>query len=348
MTLNEMKQLAIHSVKKTAPTTFSVENVDAALQDGFKELAGSINQFMKNRYDIYEILIAAAEEIVPNRVIDGMGIFAEVKSVPQGQKTRFKVSGLGKMRAKQFLTRVGLSGVYETFRLDTEYFEVGAHAIGGACSIDFERMLDGEENLSDLMDIMTEGLVDSLYLEVQTALRSALNAQGRPAVNKYTGNGFNAAEMVKLVNVVKAYGSGAVIMAPPEFVGAMGPDAIVPVSGNIPGVYHPQDIDAIHNQGYINIFRGTPVVQFKNSFVDTDNVKTWIDPQLAYVLPTGGNKVVKIVLEGATQVNDFKNRDNSMEIHFYKKMGAAILTHYNWAIYQNTGIAQTYESPYGI
>lgn len=347
MTLNEMKELALHSVKRTAPTTFSVENVDAALQDGFKELAGSINQFMKNRYDIYEILIAAAEEVVPNRVIDALGIFAEVKQVGQGQKVRFK-SPLGKMRAKQFLTRVGLSGVYETFRLDTEYFEVSGHAIGGACTIDFERMLDGEENLSDLMNIMTDGLVDSIYLEVQNALRNAFNAQGRPSVNKYTGNTFKADEMVKLVNIVKAYGAGAVIMAPPEFVGAMGADAIVPVSNNIAGVYHPQDIDAIHNQGYINIFRGTPVVQFKNSFVDTDNVKTWIDPQLAYVLPTGGNKVVKVVLEGQTQINDFKNRDNSMEIHFYKKMGAAILTHYNWAIYQNTGIAQTYESPYGI
>ena len=76
--------------------------------------------------------------------------------------------------------------------------------------------------------------------------------------------------------------------------------------------------------------------------------KTWIDPRLAYILPTGGEKVVKVVLEGDTQVNDFKNRDNSMEIHVYKKMGAAILTHYNWAIYENTGITQTFDSPYGV
>ena len=32
-----------------------------------------------------------------------------------------------------------------------------------------------------------------------------------------------------------------------------------------------------------------------------------------------------------------------MEIHAYKKMGCAILTHYNWCIYQNTGITQTYQ-----
>jgi len=34
---------------------------------------------MKNRYDIYEILIETADEIVPNRVIDALGTVAELK-----------------------------------------------------------------------------------------------------------------------------------------------------------------------------------------------------------------------------------------------------------------------------
>ena len=209
-------------------------------------------------------------------------------------------------------------------------------------------MLDGAETMSELMDIVTESLTNSVYVEVQKALRAAINATGRPTVNKYTGANFDPAEMLKLINVVRAYGSGAVIFAPPEFVAAMGPDAIVPVGTNYQGVYHPQDIDRIHNQGYINIFRGTPIVQIPQSFIDENNEKTYIDPQLAYIFPTGQERVVKIVFEGDTQINDFKNKDNSMEIHVYKKMGAAILTHHNWAIYQNTGIEQTMESPYSM
>lgn len=346
-TLNEIKELALHAAKGTAPATFSVENVNDALLDAMKGLAGSVNQFMKNRYDIYDILIQTADEIVPNKVIDAVGIFADVQVVGQGQKALFK-RRIGKNRAKKFLTQVGLSGVYETFRLDTETFEVPAMAVGGAVTIDFERFLDGAEDMAELMDIITEGLTDSVYIEVQKALRGALNSTARPAVNKYTGSDFSGDEMLKLVNVVRAYGSGAVIFAPPEFIAAMGADAIVPVGTSYQGVYSPKDIEAIHDQGYINIFRGTPIVQIPQSFIDENNVKTWIDPQLAYILPTGGEKVVKVVLEGQTQINDFKNRDNSMEIHVYKKMGVAILAQYNWAIYQNTGITQTYESPYGI
>ena len=346
-TLKEIKELAIHAAAGTAPSNFSVENVNAALLDQIRDLAGSMNQFMKNRYDIYDIIIETADEIVPNKVINALGTFAEVQVVGQGDKAIFK-KGIGKNRAKKFLTQVGLSGVYETFRLDKETFEVPAYAVGGGATIDFERFLDGAENMADLMDIITEGLTDAVFGEVQKALKAAVTATGRPAANLVSHNTFDAEKMMSLISVVRAYGQSAVIFAPPEFVGAMGADAIVPVGSNYKGVYSPKDIDAIHDTGYVNLFRGTPIVQIPQSFIDENNEKTWIDPQLAYVLPTGGEKVVKVVLEGQTQINDFKNRDNSMEIYAYKKMGAAILTHYNWGIYQNTGITQTYDSPYGI
>lgn len=348
-TFQELKELALHAAKNTVPANFTNETVDvnAAFADSLKEYAGSINQFMKNRYDIYDIIIQTVDDIVPNNVIDAVGIFAEVQTVPQGQKALFK-RRLGKDRAKKFLTQVGLSGLYETFRLDSDTFELSAHAVGGAVSIDFERLLDGAETMAELMDIVTDSLTNSVYVETQKVLRAAINATGRPSVNKFTGANFDPQEMLKLITVVRAYGTGAVIFAPPEFVAAMGPDAIVPVGANYQGIYHPQDIDRIHNQGYINIFRGTPIVQMPQSFINTDNEKTYIDPQLAYIFPTGQEKVVKIMFEGSTQINDFKNKDNSMEIHIYKKMGSAILTHHNWAIYQNTGIDQTMESPYSM
>ena len=340
MTLEELKKLAIYAAKNEAPANFSVDNVDAALADGLRDLAGSINQFMKNRYDIYDIIITAVDEVVPKNVIDAVSIFAEVQQVPQGQKAIFKQK-VGRARAKQFLTQVGLSGVYETFRLDNKTFELGGHAVGGATTLDFERMLDGAEIMSEYVDVLTEGQTEAVYREIQKALRAALN--DKPNTNKVIQNGFDADKMFKLCSVVKAYGNGAVIFAPPEFVGAMGPDAIVPVGTNYQGIYHPQDIDRIHNEGYINIFRGTPIVQIPQSYVDENNVATYIDPQLAYVLPTGGDRVVKVVLEGNTQIYDWTNKDNSLEIDTYRKLGVAILTQHNWGIYQNTGITQTYQ-----
>lgn len=347
MTINELKQLAIHAVKGTAPETFSVDHVNAALTDGLKALNSSINEFMKNRYDIYEIIMAAADEIVPKNVLDAFGAFAEVQQVPQGVKAIFK-KGVGRNRAKKFLTQVGLSGVYETFRLDAETFELGGKAIGGACTMDFERFLDGAESLADLMSVITTGLTEAMYGEVQRALMSAVNAAKRPAANKVVYAGFDSDAMFKLVSTVKAYDSNAIIFAAPEFIGAMGADAIVPVGVNNVGVYHPQDIDAIHNTGYITLFRGTPIVQIPQSYTDESNTTTYVNPQFAYVLPAGKEKVVKIVLEGNTQIYDFTNRDNSIEINAYKKVGVAILAHNNWGIYQNTALVDHSADPYDI
>ena len=345
MTLQEMKDLALCAAKNEVPANFTENDVNGALAEGLKELCSSVNQFMKNRYDLYEIVIEAADEIVPNKVIDAVGIFAEVKQVAQGQKALF-TTRLGRSRARKFLTQAGLSGVYESFRLDKGQFEVSAHAEGGAVSIDFERMLDGADIMSDCIEILTQAQVDSVYQNVQRALRDAVGQAGVPANNRAITNQFVSSEMVKIVNTVRAYGNGAVIFAPPEFISEMGADDIVPVGANYQGVYHPQDIDAIHNTGYINIFRGTPIVQIPQSWVDEKNVETWIDPQLAYILPTGGERIVKIVFEGNTQMYDFVNADQSMEIHTYRKLGTAILSYHNWGIYQNTGIAQTYKEMY--
>lgn len=335
-TIAELKELALHAAKGTAPSTFSVEDVNAALRDGFKELAGNYNQFMKNRYDIYQIIIETVDEVVPNRVADAVGIFADVRQARQGEKVIFR-QPVGKARAKKFLTRVGLSGVYETFRLDTTTFELPVMAIGGACTLDFERMLDGAEVMAEYMDVMTDALTDSIYLEIQKTLRAAVGTI-KPTANKYVGS-WSADQMVRLCNIVKSYGQGATIFAPPEFIAAMGPDAIVPVIASAAqGIYHPQDIDRIHYQGYINIFRGNPIVSFRQSYVDDENTKVAIDPQFAYILPTGGERIVKVVLEGQTQIWDWKNKDQSMEIDLYKKVGVGILSTRNWAIYQNTAI----------
>lgn len=346
-TIKELKDLALHAAKGTAPANFTQENVEDAFRGEMGKLASSLNEFNRNKYDIFEIIMSAADEIVPNRVISGMAPFAEVQQVAFKQKAVFR-RRVGANRAKLFLTRAAAAGVYETFRLDHTDFTIETYAVGGATTIDFQRFLDGAETMSELMDIVTEGMVDVIYGEVQRALKDAINAAGRPTANKYIGSSFDGTEMMKLISVVKAYGSSAVIFAPPEFVAAMGPDAIVPVGTNYQGVYHPQDIDAIHNTGYVNLFRGTPIVQIPQSFIDESNTKTWIDPQFAYILPAGKEKVVKVVLEGGQQMYDFQNRDASMELHTYRLMGVAILAHHNWAIYQNTGITETVDSPYDI
>ena len=355
MTINELRELARHAARRTAPAEFSISSVDAAVAEGFQNLTGSINAFMKNRYDIYEIIIENADEIVPNKVMDAMSAFAEVIQLKNGEKKVFKRGPIGRGRAKKFLTQVGLNGLYETFRLDQETFEIKTKAIGGAVSIDFERLTDGAETLAEFMDVLTEAQVDGIYGEVQKALIAAVENTAMPTANKYAGS-YDAAKLQALINTVKAYGGSATIFASPEFIAAMGPDAIAPViSYNIQqmtgagmtntvthhGGYATDDIDSIHNLGRIRIFRGCPVVELRQSFLDEKNEQVMIHPQFAYVLPSGKEKVVKVAMEGGTQMYDVINPDQSIEVHTYRKIGVGILAFNNWGVYKNTGITAT-------
>lgn len=348
----EFRDLAKHAARRTAPANFDINTVEEAFKTELQKYCGSIAQFMKNRYDLYEIITENADDIVPKNVEAAIGIFAEVKQVPQGAKVTIKTSKLAsKMRARKFLTQAGLAGVYEAFRLDSESYDIKTNAVGGAIMIDFERMRDGHESISEVMEVMTDALTESVFSELQRAMKAMVNSVDVPAANKVIDNVFNGAEMFRLCSIAKAYSgygsspSTAVIVAPPEFIADMGPDAIVPVSvGTSQGIYHPDDIDRIHRTGYINLFRGTPVVQMPQSYTDTTNTTTYVDPQIAYIMPTGKEKLAKIVLEGNTQMYDWVNKDASMELHLYKKIGVVIENHPGVCIYQNTGIPQTVRS----
>ena len=324
--------------KKTIPTDFELKledvDIESALRDQLKELATNYTQYCRNRYDIFDLLQESFDEVLPNKVSAIFSAFAEVQNYGQGDRPIFKV-GPNKRRGKQFVTRVALSGVYETFRLDSTEFEVPTAAVGGAGIIDFERYLDGFESIMDLYDIILEGIVDHIYKLIQEALLASWNEAGRPAANKLTFSSFDPDAMQEVVNTVSAYGA-PIIFCAPQFAAKMANFvSYASANPNMPQA----DLNDIREQGYIGKFRGTPIVVLPQSFEDETNSKFVVNPRVAYIIPAGRERIVKIAFEGQTVVRDHENRDNSMEIQAYRKVGVGIYGNPNyWAIVQNTGI----------
>ena len=360
MEKNAIRDLYIHAFKGTSPdvTQYSVKDVKDTLKEELRALAPDLNMYRKNKYDIFQIIQEAYDEVLPAYVGNFIGQFADIKNVPDGQKASFKVKR-GRRRAKTFITEVGLSGVYEAFRLDVDTFDVTAKAYGGAAYIDFERYLTGEEDLTEPMQLLLDGLEEAIYRELVKALIATVFNSNMPAANYSQMTTFDAAEMQRLCTIAKNYGGGnAVIFATPEFVEKMGPDAIgMPVYGpyatvpygSTPGtqpaaalypgyatpVYSPRDIADIAATGYITVFRGTPIVQLPQAFTDENNDTYQVPPSFAYIFPAGDQKIIKVVFEGNTQIDDWKHRDRSMEIEVYKKFGVAILSTNDWCVARN-------------
>lgn len=348
---NALKDLYIHVFKGTSPdvTRYSASDVRETLRKELTALAPNRIAFEKNKYEIFQIIQEAYDEVIPDYVGNVVGRFAEIKTVPDGQRASFRVKR-GRRRAKTFITEVGLSGAYEAFRLDSDTFEISGKAIGGAAYIDFERMLSGEEDLVEPMNLLMEGLEEAMYKEIHKALLATVMNSDMPAANQVISSTFDPQSMAELCVIAKNYGGGsAVIFATPEFIEKMGPDAIGmpiygPYAGAAPGAvapgyatptYSPRDIDDIAATGYITMFRGTPIVQIPQSFVDENNEVYQIAPSIAYIFPTGSQKIIKVVLEGETQVDQWKHRDRSYELEVYKKFGVAILSTNDWCVYRN-------------
>lgn len=325
------------------PTKYSIDDVNESIREEIHKIAYDYNSYRRNKLDLFEIMQEAYTEILPKAVEDFMGSFAEIKTVPLNQKAQFVIT-TGRRRAKQFVTAVGLSGAYESFRLDKNTFEVGGRAIGGTAYVDFERYTCGDEDLADSTSLLLEGLQEAIYGEIQRALLAAVDAQDRPAKNKAIVAGFDSDAMQQLCSVAGSYGNGGVtIFATPEFVAEMGPDAIgLPMAWNASStgvatpVYNPRNIEEIAQYGRIKTFRGNPIVEMPQSYTDETNEVTVTNPSTAYIFPNGRTKPVKIVFEGDTQIDDFKNRDRSMEVEVYQRVGVAILTNYDWCVYVNT------------
>lgn len=356
MNKNDIRDLYIHAFKGTSPATeFSVKDVKETLRAELKALAPNKYEYEKNKLEIFQIIQESFDEVLPDYVGNFIGQFAEIKSVPNGQRASFIVKR-GRRRAKTFVTEVGLAGVYEAFRLDVDTFEVSAKAYGGAAYIDFERTLDGSEDLVEPLQLLLDGLQEAIYRELLKALITATQNSDMPTANIASTTNFDPAEMQRLCTIAKNYGGGnAVIFATPEFVQEMGPDAIGmpiygpyaltanPTAGSVPGyatpVYNPNDIASIAATGYITMFRGTPIVQLPQAFVDENNDTYQVPPQYAFIFPAGNQKIIKVVFEGDTDVRDWQHRDRQMEIEIYKKFGVAILTTNDWCVYENQALA---------
>ena len=99
---NDIKELALAAATGKAVANFSKADVETALREEIRKIAGSMKDYQKNKWDLFELIQQTADEIIPTRVIDIMGQFAEVQQVGQGNKATFK-KRLGKRRGKSFI-----------------------------------------------------------------------------------------------------------------------------------------------------------------------------------------------------------------------------------------------------
>lgn len=310
---------------------FGYEDMHETLRSEFQALAPDYRTYVENQNTIFRLLEETFDDVLPERVIQQYSQFAEIKTFAQGDKPIFlqRITTASRRRAKQFIGKVGLNGMYEAFRLDGRAYEVTTNAIGGAARIGFEEFLDGRVNMADVLDIVLEGLDECIYVEIEKQLIGA--AKNVQAANKHSDSKFNESQMDRLLSIADSYGKST-IYCTFEFAATM-----IPSEGWISDEMRNQK----WNNGYLGNYKGHTVIVLPQSFEDETNTTKVIDPSYAFIIPTGAEKPVKIAFEGGTIAKSFTGYDNSEEIHIYKKVGVRAIFSNAICVYQNTTLKRT-------
>ena len=311
--------------------TFAYDALNETLRREFNELAGTYSLYRENKNLIFSIIEETLDEVLPKKVEQSYMQFAETKQFAQGDKPIFRRKRDQRSRAKQFITRVGLAGMYEVFKLgpsEEESFEVRTSAIGGAAQIGFEEFLDGRVDFAEVTAIVMEGMDELIFKEVGHALRAAINQL--PPANIVVANGFDEKEFDRLLVIAAAYGEPS-IYCTYEFAVKM-----VPTEG---WRYTESMKQELWDSGHLASYKGRKVIILPQGLEDESNERKVIDPGYCYIIPSGADsKPVKIAFEGNTIVDEFNNYDRSREIQVYKKVGVVAMLANNICAYADTSL----------
>lgn len=312
----------------------SYEALNETLRQELNEYAGTYALYRENKNLIFSIVEEVLDDILPKKVEEAYGMFAEVKTFAQGDKPLFRRKMSARNRAKQFITRAGLAGVYEVFKLGgEESFEVQTSAIGGAAQIGLEEFLDGRADFAELTSIVMEGMDELVYREIGAALIASI--EQLPAANRATSNGFDEAAFDRVLTVVSAYGEPT-IYCTYEFAVKMIPQDA--------WRYTEAMKTELWNNGYFTTYKGKKVIILPQGFLDETNSKKVVNPGYVWIIPSGGdNKPVKVAFEGQTIVQEWVNRDWSREIQVYKKVGVIALMTNNIGSYVDTSLKDKFD-----
>ena len=219
MELDKLITLGIAAATGNIPAEYSATDVNETLREELKAF-NNYSYYRANKNVLFQLIEEIANVVVPKQVVAEFGSFAEVQRVNNGEKIVFK-QRTGVSRGKRFVTVAGEYGTYRTFNVDTRDITMSPRVYAGAAILELGDFLCGRVDMAELMNIILEGLSDSIYKEVQGALKAAINASDRPAANKATVAGFDATEFDKIINTVYAYGDSVNIYCTRAFASTL-------------------------------------------------------------------------------------------------------------------------------
>lgn len=338
MTIQELKTL----VKSNFVATPGVNFLDAqsATINALTEFYGledmSPREIKANKTYIMALLEEVIDEILPQKLVDRVGDFAEIKQYARDAEVVFHVKGVGKRRAYLTIKKGARGGLYQAARLDDFQLTLPTWTETVGVFVTLEEILLGKYSLVELMNNILDGFTERLYVQVIEALQAAVV----PVANRGSAAGIDNQILDDIIRVVAAYGTPMI----------MGFSEVVRKLNNVPGFLPAnstpnvpiQDLDEIRGRGYVGIYKGAPIVLLPNYVVNEFTNAEWLlNEGMLFVLPAG-ERPVKVAMKGDLHLQEVLHPTGSSEFNAHKIIGVGLLLQNNIGLYVDTDAREKY------
>lgn len=288
--------------------------------EGSRELLKDLaKDYRRNKIDIFEIIEQSLDKILPEKLSETIGRFADVQNFKFGDAPKFTVRN-GKITAYA----VADGGGVNRHRLTKQSFTIPTEGIQAKVYAERARVLAGQVDFNELIDLAIEAVEEKLYDKVHMALIDTY--KNLPEPNKATADKVDVNKLNKLIQVVKSYGNPIILGT------GLG-------LAELPDLESDEARSDVYNQGYVGKWKGVPVVEIKNVVVDESNEEFKFEDRYLYIVPEGKDKIVKVAIEGGSEVREEPGKDWTTNFEINVKNGVAVLQNHHIAIYDNASLA---------
>jgi hypothetical protein len=325
---NTVSQLIYDSYKGSIPTKYATMDKSVREEAIRKEFLGVLGletfekntfrkAFRENKAKVFSII----EDIADQVMVDGeyqrntfFNQFVEIKNLALGDKNEFYVDVKNQLEVSEFsgshwdLKRRRVD-VGQSFSLEMRNFGIKVYE-------EIERIMSGRADFAKLVSFIIDAVERKLADIAQTTFATAIN--NLPAEFTATGS-YNEAKILEVLQHVQASSTiKPTIVGTSVGLAKLQNKSTIQVSDNM--------ADEKNRQGYLTVWNGYPCMEIAQGH-KIGGFDFTMDNNKLYAL-VGGDKLVKICLEGETEVNEIAdgttNADRTTEYTLQFRAGSAV------------------------
>ena len=336
MTRNELIAVFKGAIRPDYSKFSAAEANELAIQ-GILESFGLVNasarEIRARQDEVFALIEEAIEELLPKAIDDIVGGFVETKTFARDAEPIFKMSKVGKARARMSITEGARGGIYKARRLDNKNMTVDVKVETVGAYVTLEEILLGKVSLAELMSNIANGFVERIYQKSVEALRTAKSLAPAANCKEVTSGSFSETDMDALIRIASAYGTPVIMgfrSAITKINNGTGWNTNPNISGN--------DAEDIRQRGFVNMYKGVPVIELPNYLVDENNAEFVFNEGDIFILPTEA-KPVKVAMKGDLHIEEVKHPSGSVEQSAHRLVGVGLYLANNICVYTDSKAA---------